>query len=94
MVRAGGPAVTLPTRRGFGTKFIETSIAFELNGSARIRFEETGVRCTMQLNLGGAEAATEDAEPDFGVMAPSFRLASSRVGIARHAGDGYAFSAA
>ena len=59
----GGPAVTLPTRRGFGTKFIETSIAFELNGSARIRFEEAGVRCTMQLNLGGAEAVAKTPSP-------------------------------
>ena len=59
----GGPAVTPPTRRGFGTKFIETSIAFELNGTARIRFEETGVRCTMQLKLGEPHAASE-AAPD------------------------------
>jgi PAS domain S-box-containing protein len=53
----GGPTVAPPARRGFGTKFIETSIAFELGGTARIRFEEAGVRCTMQLKLGGAEAA-------------------------------------
>jgi PAS domain S-box-containing protein len=53
----GGPAVAPPERRGFGTKFIETSIAFELGGSARIRFEETGVRCTMRLKLGGVEGA-------------------------------------
>ena len=53
----GGPTVAPPGRRGFGTKFIETSIAFELGGTARIRFEEAGVRCTMQIKLGGAEAA-------------------------------------
>jgi PAS domain S-box-containing protein len=58
----GGPAVAPPTRRGFGTKFIETSIAFELGGSARIRFEEAGVCCTMRLKLG-AEAATKTTSP-------------------------------
>ena len=47
----GGPTVAPPARRGFGTKFIETSIGFELGGTARIRFEEAGVRCTMQIKL-------------------------------------------
>src|SRR5262249_41229740 len=51
----GGPRVAPPTRRGFGIKFIETSIAFELGGTARIYFEETGVRCSMQLKLEGEE---------------------------------------
>jgi two-component sensor histidine kinase len=45
----GGPKVTPPSRRGFGTKFIETSVPFELGGTVRIFFDETGVRCAMRL---------------------------------------------
>ena len=57
----GGPQVAPPTRRGFGTKFIEASMAFELGGTARIRFEETGVRCTMEVQLEGEGAAAKAA---------------------------------
>jgi light-regulated signal transduction histidine kinase (bacteriophytochrome) len=34
----GGPPVTAPTRRGFGTTIIERSIPFELSGSAEPRY--------------------------------------------------------
>jgi two-component sensor histidine kinase len=44
---SGGPPVQAPTRRGFGTRLIERSLAQDLNGDARIRFEPTGVVCTI-----------------------------------------------
>ena len=61
MVRAGRTAGCAALPSGFGTKFIEASTAYELGGTARIRFEETGVRCTMQIKLETEEAAAKAA---------------------------------
>jgi light-regulated signal transduction histidine kinase (bacteriophytochrome)/CheY-like chemotaxis protein len=44
----GGPAVQAPTRRGFGTTIIERSIPYELQGTAVVRYELTGV----EVDLG------------------------------------------
>ena len=45
----GGPAVAAPTRRGFGSRFIEGSVAAELQGTARLIFDAAGLRCTMDV---------------------------------------------
>src|SRR5215213_4951637 len=45
----GGPPVHAPARRGFGTKFIESSISFELSGTAQMSFDRLGVRCMIEL---------------------------------------------
>jgi two-component sensor histidine kinase len=52
----GGPPVTPPTRRGFGSRLIERGLARELGGTAQIDFAPGGVRCAMDLSLGGAVA--------------------------------------
>ena len=39
----GGPPVASPTRRGFGSRLIETALAGELSGSAEIRYAVDGV---------------------------------------------------
>lgn len=39
----GGPPVAPPTRRGFGSRLIETALAGELSGSAEIRYEAGGI---------------------------------------------------
>jgi hypothetical protein len=41
--------VVTPVRRGFGSLFVETSIAADLQGTSKIAFEAEGVRCTMEL---------------------------------------------
>ncbi|MET0935361.1 MAG: HWE histidine kinase domain-containing protein, partial [Luteibacter sp.] len=41
----GGPAVQAPSRRGFGVRFIERSLAAQAGGSAAVLFEPDGVRC-------------------------------------------------
>jgi PAS domain S-box-containing protein len=48
---SGGPPVQIPTRRGFGTRLIERSLAQELNGVVRIQFQPTGVTCTVDAPL-------------------------------------------
>jgi PAS domain S-box-containing protein len=47
----GGPPVKPPSRRGFGTRLIERSLASDLNGEVRIRFEPTGLVCTVDAPL-------------------------------------------
>jgi PAS domain S-box-containing protein len=46
---SGGPRVVAPARRGFGSVFVEASIAADLQGTSKIAFEAEGVRCTMEL---------------------------------------------
>jgi two-component sensor histidine kinase len=46
-----GPPVLEPTRRGFGTRLIERSLAEELGGDVEIRFDPTGVICSVNAPL-------------------------------------------
>jgi PAS domain S-box-containing protein len=48
---AGGPPVTPPDRRGFGTRMIERALAAELGGTARIDFLPEGISCTVEAPL-------------------------------------------
>lgn len=41
---AGGPPVTEPTRRGFGSRLIERIVASYFDGEARLEFAPTGIR--------------------------------------------------
>ncbi|WP_262029945.1 sensor histidine kinase [Microvirga sp. Mcv34] len=47
----GGPPVVEPSRRGFGTRLIERSLAQELHGDVVIAFAPTGVVCTIHASL-------------------------------------------
>jgi PAS domain S-box-containing protein len=50
-LETGGPPVTAPDRRGFGTRMIERALAAELGGSARIEFLPEGISCTVEAPL-------------------------------------------
>ncbi|AWN42639.1 histidine kinase [Methylobacterium durans] len=47
----GGPPVTPPTRRGFGTRMIERGLASELQGEVRMSYEPAGVVCLLDIPL-------------------------------------------
>ena len=47
----GGPPVSPPTRKGFGSRLIEGGLARELNGQVAIAYETTGVVCTVDVPL-------------------------------------------
>ncbi len=47
----GGPPVSPPQRRGFGSRLIEQALASDLNGNARLYFPREGVRCSMDIPL-------------------------------------------
>lgn len=46
-----GPPVTTPIRNGFGSRMIERGLANELSGEVRLRYEPTGVICTVDMPL-------------------------------------------
>ena len=47
----GGPAVSAPASRGFGSRLIERGLASDLGGSASMRFEPDGLACTIEAAL-------------------------------------------
>ena len=55
-----GPQVKTPERQGFGTRFIEGSVASELRGKAVLDYDPAGLICTMQIPI---ESTIPDVEP-------------------------------
>jgi two-component sensor histidine kinase len=47
----GGPPVTPPTRKGFGTRLIERGLAAELGGSVQLSYPVNGVTCIIDTLL-------------------------------------------
>ena len=45
----GGPKVTPPTRKGFGTTIIDRSVPYDLGGTARIDYDPKGVHATFRI---------------------------------------------
>jgi PAS domain S-box-containing protein len=54
-----GPAISPPSRQGFGMRLIERGLAHQLNGRAEIIFAPDGVRAEIEIPL--SEAANESA---------------------------------
>jgi two-component sensor histidine kinase len=48
---SGGPPVSIPSRRGFGTRLITHGTAFELHGSAVTDYAPSGVSCVIEIPL-------------------------------------------
>lgn len=47
----GGPPVTPPTRKGFGTRLIERGLAAELGGAVRLAYPAGGAVCSIETPL-------------------------------------------
>jgi two-component sensor histidine kinase len=58
---SGGPRVSPPTHRGFGSLLIEGSIRAEVGGTAEVRYLPEGVRCTITIPSAHI-VASQDAE--------------------------------
>jgi len=50
-IEAGGPTVTPPTHRGFGTSIMENIIAGQLRGEVRFDWRDQGLTCAIILPL-------------------------------------------
>jgi len=46
---AGGPPVTPPTRKGFGTTIVDRSVPYDLGGSSEIHYDPAGVRARFRI---------------------------------------------
>ncbi len=49
---AGGPTVIPPTRKGFGSRLIESLLAAELNGEVQVSYEPSGLICEVRAAAG------------------------------------------
>ncbi|HYD44504.1 MAG TPA: sensor histidine kinase, partial [Phenylobacterium sp.] len=47
----GGPKVTPPKSRGFGSRLIERSVAGDLGGTAQLSFDSEGLTCRIETDL-------------------------------------------
>jgi two-component sensor histidine kinase len=47
----GGPPVSPPSRKGFGSRLIQEGLARELNGVVSLIYEPAGVVCTVDVPL-------------------------------------------
>jgi PAS domain S-box-containing protein len=45
----GGPVVSAPSRKGFGSNVLERGLAHELNGSVKMDYRPEGLVCTLEL---------------------------------------------
>jgi PAS domain S-box-containing protein len=55
----GGPPVTVPTRKGFGTRLIERSLAQDIGGEVRLTYAPAGAVCVMDIPLSEAGGTVE-----------------------------------
>ena len=70
-----GPPVQMPTRKGFGSRMIERSLAQELAGEAHLSYEPEGVACALDIPLGAGRGLLQTR----GVGEASHRLRLVRV---------------
>ncbi|MGH7058284.1 MAG: sensor histidine kinase, partial [Acetobacteraceae bacterium] len=49
---SGGPPVETPARKGFGSRLIESKLAYELDGKTHIDYRPEGIVCTIEIPLG------------------------------------------
>jgi PAS domain S-box-containing protein len=61
---SGGPAVTAPTRTGFGSRMIERALAMQLSGQVAIAYEPAGVICTIDAPLAAIRDHGEGERPE------------------------------
>lgn len=54
----GGPKVTAPKKKGFGTRILFASVEQQLNGKAELDWQEAGLRCNLSIPLDKAMAGT------------------------------------
>ena len=48
---SGGPEVSLPTRRGFGSRLLNQGLTRELGGRTRLDYAPSGVTCEIGARL-------------------------------------------
>jgi PAS domain S-box-containing protein len=75
----GGPAVSPPTRQGFGTSAIVAGVKHQQGGDVRFDWNEPGLDCTIRLPLKGAFAGDHAQRPRPSSIVPAGKSASGAV---------------
>jgi len=52
---SGGPLVSEPSRKSFGSRLIEQALPGQLKGEARLRFEPSGLSCEVNIPLSSMQ---------------------------------------
>ncbi|MDB5572962.1 MAG: Histidine kinase [Tardiphaga sp.] len=55
---SGGPVVTEPMKKSFGSRFIEQALPGQLQGEARLLFAPTGLVCDVNIPVGSLQETT------------------------------------
>jgi two-component sensor histidine kinase len=55
-VESGGPLVSTPSRKGFGSRLIERTLTFDLDAEVRVDFASSGLVCTIDAPLQRVQA--------------------------------------
>jgi light-regulated signal transduction histidine kinase (bacteriophytochrome) len=72
----GGPAVTAPTRRGFGSTIIERSVPYDLGGKAQVHYRLSGFEADFCIPSRFVSSILPDAKPS--KAAPALKNAVSK----------------
>ncbi len=74
---SGGPAVQMPTRKGFGTTIIERTIPYELQGTASVDYAVTGLSAEFHVPAIHVRDAPNSPEALKSVSAPEGNVSGS-----------------
>jgi two-component sensor histidine kinase len=69
---SGGPAVTPPERRGFGSRLIEQGLSQDLGGEARLIYRHEGLVCEIHAPVDEIRAAADGDLVSGGFGLPAF----------------------
>ena len=50
-VETGGPIVTAPARKGFGSRLIAEGLAYELDGDVHVDYQPSGIHCVIDVPM-------------------------------------------
>ncbi|WP_395332139.1 HWE histidine kinase domain-containing protein [Novosphingobium sp. BL-8H] len=76
----GGPATEAPTRHGFGSKLIQTTMVYDLGGTVEINYPATGLSARLVIPAKHVSIANED-EHEFPVQEENDETVSSLAGL-------------
>ena len=57
-VESGGPTVSAPVHKGFGSRLIAEGLAYELDGDVQVDYHPQGIRCTVDVPFPPASEPT------------------------------------
>lgn len=59
---SGGPPVTTPGTRGFGSRLLERVVVSDLRGDVELDYNSRGLRCTISAPMASSNSSRDEAE--------------------------------